>query len=44
MAVTIKQSGWVFACVGIAVGWCADEICEAVYDIHEQKNWRVSCG
>jgi len=44
VAVIIEHSGWVFAYDNIAVWCCADEICEAVYDIHEQKNWRVVCG
>jgi len=42
-AVIIKQSRWIFAYANIAVSWFADEICEAVNDIHEQINWRVVC-
>jgi hypothetical protein len=44
VAVIIEHSGWVFAYDNIAVWCCADEICEAVYDINEQINWRVVCG
>jgi hypothetical protein len=44
IAVIMQQSGWVFASSDIAVCWFADEICEAVHDVHEQINWGVICG
>lgn len=44
VAVIIKQSGWVFASASIAVGWCADEISEAVYDIMNRKIGGLSVG
>ena len=40
----MQQSRWVFANANIAVWWFADEICEAVYDVREQINWKVICG